>query len=130
MAALRYSDPVIVIGQNNISTIRDAKLLLDRMGHEGIPAANIEVTNNRAMSKEGSIPIDKLKQTLGIERMHRVSNDYKTAVHSQNQGRPVEDVSKGSNFTKDLQALAKYIYELQKGEHKKKGGIFSNLFSK
>ena len=129
MAALHYSDPVMVVGQNNVSTIRDAKLLLDRIGHEGIPAANIEVINNRAMSKEGSIPIDKVKEALGIERIHKASNDYKASVQSQNQGQPIEDVSKRSHFTKDLQALAKYLYVLQKGEEKK-GGIFSNLFSK
>lgn len=130
MAALRYSDPVMVVGQNNLSSIRNAKLLLDRMGREGIPEANIEVINNRAMAKEGSVPIDKLKETLAIEKMHKVSNDYKIAMHSQNQGRPVEEVSKRSDFSKDLKSLAEYIYFLQKGEHKKKGGLFSNLFSK
>ena len=129
MTALRYSDPVMVVGQNNLSSIRDAKLILDKIKQEGIPAANIEVINNRAMSKEGSIEIDKLKETLGIERMHKASNDYKASVHSQNQGQPVEEVSSGSKFTKDLHALAEYLYVLQKGETKKKG-IFGNLFSK
>ena len=130
MAALRYSDPVMVVGQNNLSAIRDAKLIMDKIKHEGIPAANIEVINNRAMSKDGSVEIDRLKETLSIERMHRASNDYKASVHSQNQGQPVEEVSKGSKFTKDLHALAEYLYVLQKGEIKKKGGLFSNLFSK
>ena len=130
MAALRYSDPVMLVGQNNLSTIRNTKLLLDKIEHEGIPAANIEVINNRAMAKQGSVSIDKLKETLNIERIHKASNDYKTSVHSQNQGQPVQDVSKGSNFTKDLHALSEYIYGLQKGEHKKKGGLFGNLFSK
>ena len=130
MAALRYSDPVMVVGQNNLSTIRNTKLLLDKIEHEGIPAANIEVINNRAMAKQGSVSIDKLKETLNIERIHKASNDYKTSVHSQNQGQPVQDVSKGSNFTKDLHAISEYIYGLQKGEHKKKGGLFGNLFSK
>lgn len=129
MAALRYSDPIMVVGQNDIPTIRDTKLILDRIGHEGIPLDNTEVINNRAMSKEGAVPIDKLKGTLGIERMHKTSNDYKASVHSQNQGQPIEEVSKGSHFTKDLHALAEYLYVLQKGEHKK-GGLFSNLFSK
>ena len=130
MAALRYSDPVMVVGQNNLSTIRNTKLLLDKIEHEGIPAANIEVINNRAMAKQGSVSIDKLKETLNIERIHKASNDYKTSVHSQNQGQPVQDVSKGSSFTKDLHAISEYIYGLQKGEHKKKGGLFGNLFSK
>ncbi|MCK5003104.1 MAG: AAA family ATPase [Gammaproteobacteria bacterium] len=130
MAALRYSDPIMVVGQNNMSTIRDAKLIIDKLAHEGVPTANIEVINNRAMAKEGSVPIEKLKETLGIERMHKATNDFKTSVHSQNQGQPLQDVSKGSHFTKDVHALADYIYVLQNGEHKKKGGLFSGLFSK
>lgn len=129
MTALRGSDPIMLVGQNNLSTVRDAKLLLDRLGQEGISATNIEVINNRAMAKESTIPIDKLKEALGIEKIRKVSNDYKTAAHSQSQGRPVEEVSKRSDFTKDLKSLAEYIYGLQKGESKKKGGIFSKLFS-
>jgi pilus assembly protein CpaE len=128
MKALRYSDPVVLVGQNNISSIRDTKLLLDRLVHEGFPADNIEVINNRAMAKQGSVPIDKMKETLGIKRIHKVSNDYKTSVNSQSQGQPIQEVSKGSDFTKDLTTLADYLYVLQKGEHKKKG-LFSRLFS-
>ncbi|MCW8831369.1 MAG: AAA family ATPase [Gammaproteobacteria bacterium] len=129
MEALRCSDPVMLVGQNNLSSIRDAKLILDKIKQEGIPADNIEVINNRAMSKEGSIDINKLKETLGIERMHKASNDYKASVYSQNQGQPVEEISRGSKFTKDLHALAEYLYVLQKGETKKKG-LFDKLFSK
>ncbi|MDX1351390.1 MAG: AAA family ATPase [Thiomicrorhabdus sp.] len=129
MTALRESDPIMVVGQNNLSTIRDVKLLLDRMGREGIRTTNIEVINNRAMAKVSSIPIDKLKETLGIEKIRKVNNDHKTVALSQSQGRSVEDVSKRSDFTKDLKAIAEYLYVLQKGEDKKKGGLFSKLFS-
>ena len=129
MTTLRESDPVMVVGQNNLSTIRDAKLLLDKVMQEGISLTNIEVINNRAMGKESSIPIDKLKETLGIEKIRKVSNDYKLAARSQNEGRLVEEVSKRSDFTKDLKSLAEYIYGLQKGEKKKKDGLFSKLFS-
>ncbi|MDT8453416.1 MAG: AAA family ATPase [Gammaproteobacteria bacterium] len=130
LTALRYSDPVMLVGQNNMSSIRDAKLLLDKLRHEGIPMTNIEVINNRAMSKESSIPIDKLKESLGIEKIHKVSNDFKTSVRSQNQGQPLIDISKGSSFTKDLKSLAKYLYALRSGENQKKGGLFSKLFTK
>lgn len=130
MTALRESNPVLVVGENNISSIRDTKLLLDRMAQEGIRTEDIiEVINNRAMSKDSSIPVDKLKETLGIERIRKVSNDHKVAVNSQSQGRPVEEVSKRSDFTKNLKSIAEYIYVLQKGEDKKKDGLFSKLFS-
>lgn len=130
LTALRYSDPVMMVGQNNMSSIRDTKLLLDKMRHEGISMTNIEVINNRAMSKESSVSIDKLKESLGIERIHKISNDFKISVRSQNQGQPVIDISKGSNFTKDLKSMAKQIYALRNGEYQQKGGLFSKLFAK
>lgn len=130
MTALRYSDPVMMVGQNNMSSIRDTKLLMDKMRHEGIPMDNIEVINNRAMSKENSVPIDKLKESLGIKRIHKVSNDFKTSVRSQSQGQPVVNISKGSSFAKDLKSLAKHLYTLRNGQHQKKDGLFSKLFAK
>ncbi len=127
MAALRYSDPIMMVGQNNLSTIRDTKLLLDKLKHEGISSDKIEVINNRAKAKKASISIDKLKETLGIERMHKATNDHNASVTSQNQGQPLDEVSKRSQFTKDIKALAEHIYILQNGEQKK--GLFDKLFS-
>jgi len=130
VAALKFSDPVMLVCQNNLSTVRDAKLLLDRLAHDGISFANIELINNRAMSKGSSVTIDKLKDTLGKEQIRRVRNDFKTANHAQDQGRPVLDVDSSSHLTHDIDAIAKYIIEQHAcGETKPKQGLFSRLFS-
>lgn len=127
MAAIKYVNPLMVVSQNSITTIRDAKLLLNKLVHEGVHPDTIELINNRAMAKMGSVTIDKLKETLGKDRVHRIRNDYKTAIHAQDQGRPITMVSKHSHFSKDVQALASYFANLQKGEEKK--GLFSKLFT-
>lgn len=130
LAALKFADPIMLVVENNLPTVRDAKLLLDRLSHEGVSFANIELVNNRAMSKEASVTIEGLKETLGKEKIRRVRNDFKTAIHAQDTGKPVHDVSSSSHLYKDVAAIAAYIVEQhQVGNTKAKKGIFSRLFS-
>lgn len=131
VAALKFADPVMLVVENNLPTVRDAKLLLDRLSHEGISFANIELVNNRAMSKEASVTIEGLKETLGKEKIRRVRNDFKSANHAQDTGKPLHDVAASSNLSKDIAAIAAYIVEQhQGGKTKSRKGIFSRLFSK
>jgi pilus assembly protein CpaE len=126
--ALKFSDPVMLVCQNSLETIRNAKMILDNLSLLGVPLANVELVNNRAMAKSSSVTIDKLKSTLGKERIHRVRNDYAAAVSAQDQGLPVASVDKKSDMTKDVGALAEYILHAHRGDNKKKQGFFAKLF--
>jgi pilus assembly protein CpaE len=126
--ALKFSDPVMLVCQNSLETIRNAKVILDNLSLIGVPLAHIELINNRAMAKSSSVTIDKLKSTLGKERIHRVRNDYAAAVSAQDQGLPVSAVDKKSDMTKDVHALADYILHAHRGDDKKKQSFFARLF--
>lgn len=128
LEALHYAEPVMVVGQNSLLSIRDAKILLDRMPHEGISLDKVELVNNRAMAKGGSVSIEKLKETLGKKLIHRVRNDFKTAAQAQDEGRPIVAVSKHSDFTKDVHALAEYLVKAHRGESKHSSGLLGRLF--
>lgn len=128
MAALRYAEPVMVVAQNSLTTIRDAKVLLEKLSHEGLNMDNIELINNRAMAKSGSIPIDKFKETLQKSKMHRIRNDYKTVVESQDQGRPAREVSSSSNFSKDILSMANYLAKAHMAGSAEKKGFLKKLF--
>jgi pilus assembly protein CpaE len=128
MAALRFAEPVMVVAQNSLTTIRDAKVLLDKFSHEGLNMDSIELINNRAMAKSGSIPIDKFKETLQKAKMHRIRNDYQTVVESQDQGRPAREVSAHSNFSKDILSLAGYLAKAHMAVAQEKKGFLQKLF--
>lgn len=129
LAGLKFSDPVMLVVENNLPAVRDAKLLLDRLSHQGVSFANIELVNNRAMSKDPSITIDGLKETLGKEKVRRVRNDYKSASRAQDTGKPIREVSSSSHLSKDIGAIASYIVEQHEGgKTSSKKGIFSRLF--
>jgi pilus assembly protein CpaE len=126
--ALKFSDPIMLVCQNSLETIRNAKVILDNMTLLGIPLAHVELVNNRAMAKSSSVSIDKLKSTLGKERIHRVRNDYSAAVSAQDQGVPIASVAKKSEMTKDITSLAEYIARSHRGDEEKKKGFFAKLF--
>lgn len=126
--ALKFSDPIMLVCQNSLETIRNAKVILDNLSLLGVPLSHVELINNRAMAKSGSVSIDKLKSTLGKERMHRVRNDYAAAVSAQDQGLPVTMVANKSDMTTDLHSLAEYILRAHRGDEGKKTGFFAKLF--
>ena len=126
--ALKFSDPIMLVCQNSLETIRNAKMILDQLSLLGVSLASVELINNRAMAKSGSVSIDKLKSTLGKEQIHRVRNDYAAAVSAQDQGLPVASVARKSDMTKDVHALAEYILHSHRGNDEKKQGFFAKLF--
>ncbi|MEN8169059.1 MAG: AAA family ATPase [Pseudomonadota bacterium] len=127
--ALKFSDPIMLVCQNSLETIRNAKMIMDNLSLLGVSLTSIELVNNRAMAKSGSVSIDKLKSTLGKERIHRVRNDYAAAVSAQDQGLPVTSVARKSDMAKDVHALAEYILHSHRGDNdKKKQGFFAKLF--
>lgn len=128
LAALRFAEPVMLVAQNSLTTIRDAKVLLDKLSHEGLNMDAIELVNNRAMAKSGSIPIDKFKETLQKSKMHRIRNDYQTVVESQDQGRPAREVSSHSNFSKDILSMASYLAKAHMSEAQEKKGFLKKIF--
>lgn len=128
MAALRYAEPVMLVAQNSLTTIRDAKVLLGKLSHEGLNLDNIEIVNNRAMAKSGSVPIEKFKEALNKSKLHRIRNDYKTVVESQDQGRPAREVSSSSNFSKDIHSMADYLAKAHMTTGYQKKGILKKLF--
>lgn len=126
--ALKFSDPIMLVCQNSLETIRNAKVILDNISLTGVPMSHVELVNNRAMAKSGSVSIDKLKSTLGKEKIHRIRNDYAAAVSAQDQGLPVTSVARKSDMTKDIHALAEYILHAHRGDEEKKKGFFARLF--
>ena len=126
--ALKFSDPIMLVCQNSLETIRNAKMILDNLSHLGVSLAGVELVNNRAMAKSSSVSIDKLKSTLGKERIHRVRNDYNAAVSAQDQGVAVASIAKNSDMTKDVKSLAEYILHSHRGDEEKKQGFFARLF--
>ncbi|OQX33500.1 MAG: hypothetical protein B0D96_11515 [Candidatus Sedimenticola endophacoides] len=70
-----------------------------------------------------------MKETLGCSRIHRIRNDYKTALTAMDQGVPVSSIARGSVMVKDIHSLSKQMLMKHRGGSRtKKKGLLSNLF--
>lgn len=128
---LRFSEHVMMVVQNSLSTIKNAKLLMRSFPEMGVSMDKLEVINNRAMSKTNSVDFSKLKSALNRELIHRVRNDFEVALASQDQGVPFRKISTSSKLTQDIEHLAEYIWKQQNGNFKGKGhGFLSRIFKR
>lgn len=126
---LKFSEHIMLVVQNSLSTIKNAKMIMRGLPEMGVSTDKLELVNNRAMSKTHNVDIEKLKKTLGRDRIHRVRNDFNSALVSQDQGISLHDASTRSKLTKDVEHLAEYIWQRQGGRDKVKSGFFSKIFS-
>ena len=128
LEALRMADPVLLVSQRSLVTIRDTRTLLERLPLNGVPRERIEVVNNRAQSRVSSVDVQAMKRTLRIERLRRVTNDYPTAVAAQDRGVPVYEVSRRSAMTRDIEGLADYLHSSLEGEQARPRRLWDRLF--
>lgn len=129
LAVMQLSDPLMLVIQNTLSTLRDARLLLDALPRLGVTTEHVEFVNNRAMADSPSVSIDHLKETLSRQQIHRVRNDFELAVHAQDIGRPLAKVSERSPLTKDVFSLAEQIAERYGAQPASSPGLLKRLFN-
>lgn len=125
---LRQANPLMLVVHHDLASIRDAKVILDALPHLRIAGDHVELVNNRAMTTAGTVNITHVKKTLGHERVHRVSNDYETAVRAQESGVPLVEIAKNSDFTRDVRRLADYLVAIRRGESHETPSFFSKWF--
>jgi len=130
ISAMRLSDPLMLVIQNRLETVINAKKIIDHFPCFELSRERLEVINNRANTHIGSVSIEKLKETIHLKCIHRVRNDYKNALAAIDQGVPVATLSKKSHMTKDIFALSEQLYMRRKGEAstRQSKGLLANLF--
>ncbi len=131
---LKYAEKVFLVVQNSLSSVRDAKVIVENLPKQGVSLDSIELINNRAEAAMGAVSSGELKETLKIKSVHDVRTDYKAAINSQNQGKLIYEVSPYSKLKKDLDHLTDYIIGMATGKAKKDDkangeakGLFSRL---
>ncbi|HKJ77856.1 MAG TPA: AAA family ATPase [Gammaproteobacteria bacterium] len=128
--ALQLAHPVMLVSQNSLVTIRDTKLILERLPVMEIPAEHVEVVNNRAKARATSVDFKEMKKALKLDLLHRISNDYETAVKAQDRGVPLREVNRRSPLTQDVEHLADYLHAKHEGQPARGRGLFGRFFKK
>lgn len=133
--AMKLSEKVVLVVQNALPTLKDAKVILDNLPSLGVSRQTIEVVNNRAESNMSSVSIQELKTTLNIERIHRIRTDFRAASSAQNQGKVVAAVAPSSKMVRDIDNFSRYLHlsVIHPGEdptRRKRSGLWKKIIGR
>lgn len=122
---LERADRVVLVVQQTLGHLHDAKRMLKILGACGISASQILVVVNR-YDKHSPIALDDIKRTLKGTEVSLVPSDFRTVAESINLGIPINEHARASAVSKALLSL-----EAQIGGHTHDvpGGLLSKAFS-
>lgn len=112
VTALSMADPVYLVIQESLPSLRDARTIMNALPVYGIDWDRIQLLLNRVGGplssniREGDIK-EFLKKPVSV----RIHNDYEAANKAQDQGFPVAEINKHSPLAKDLKGLAGTLVE-------------------
>jgi len=124
---LERSDQIVIVIQQSLAHMRDAKRLIGILRSEfNIAAPNIFIVINRYNS-EGSLKIKDVQDTLDCQNVLTVPNDYETVAQSTNLGIPLYSYARNAPITKSIMSLIESLNVTVKDEFKEKS-FFQKLF--
>ncbi|MDD5265891.1 MAG: AAA family ATPase [Methylococcales bacterium] len=124
---LERSDQIVIVVQQTLAHIRDAKRLTRILKSEfNIAEKNILIVVNR-YNANSSLGLNDIQTALEASVIYKLPNDYDSVAHSINLGIPVFDYARNSAITKAMISLAKSLNISIRDEFKEKG-FFKRLF--
>ncbi|MQX52982.1 AAA family ATPase [Alcanivorax sediminis] len=127
---LRSSDSIYMVIQRSLAVIRDARLLTTYFHSAGISDDKVTIVDNRYRSKHAAVTDKQIQETLRIERIVRIANDYDTAIGSQERGVPLSRYARSSRLAKDLNSLSQAVLFELTGEERESGGFLDRLMGR
>ncbi|MCW8994472.1 MAG: AAA family ATPase [Psychromonas sp.] len=103
---LEVSDVVLVVVQQNIVSIREAKALVSMMKNRmGIKEERIHLIINRFSKKHSSISVAEIKDAVGIASALVINNNYELASMSTDLGKPLQQIQNSKQIKKDIEQI-------------------------
>lgn len=125
---LERSDQIVIIVQQSLAHMRDAKRLTKLLKSEfNIAEKNILIVVNR-YNANSSLQLTDIQSNLESSVIYKIPNDYDRVANSTNLGIPIYDYARSSAITKAMISLAESLNVTIKDEFKEKG-FFKKFFN-
>lgn len=103
---LDISDLVLVVAQQNIVSIREAKELVSQMKIRlGMQPERIHLIVNRFSSKHSTISVEEIKKAVGIESAFVIHNNYELASACTDLGKSIQQANNPKQIKKDFEQI-------------------------
>jgi pilus assembly protein CpaE len=125
---LERSDKVIIVVQQSLAHLRDARRLVKILKSEfNISNKNIIIVVNR-YDANAHMQLKDIQNTLEIPEILTIPNDYEKVAQSTNLGIPLYDYAQNAPITKAIIALAEALNVNLKKEFKSKKNFLKKMF--
>jgi pilus assembly protein CpaE len=129
LAALRIADPIFLITNLDLPSLRNLKRCLPILDDATAgDAERLRLVVNRA-NANGLVSLDDIEETLGIEVYWTLTNDFHTVITSISAGRPLV-LQGGCRYADELKALANDIANGAQGTTRVKPSVVNRLLSR
>jgi Flp pilus assembly CpaE family ATPase len=124
---LRCCDHVIVVGTQNVPSIRSLKLFCESLPEERV-RHSLRVVINRYSPGVKGFGLADIERMLGIPNVTTIANDFQAVNLSINKGRPLRHVAPGTPILHDLEVLIRQLIDLDDDDSKINGrGVFGRM---
>ncbi|TRX54439.1 CpaE family protein [Thalassomonas sp. M1454] len=128
---IESSEHVLIIIQQNIVSIREAKELVEQLKNTmGIDGEKLHIIVNRFSDKYSTISVDDIRKTIGINSVFKISNDYQLASSCTELGKPLNELSNSKHLTEELLEIIKNIMPLDIKHDSKPQGFWAKITGK
>ena len=125
---LDVSDVILVVVQQNIVSIREAKALVSQMKNRmGIKAERIHLIVNRFSKKHSSISVAEIKEAVGIASALIINNNYELASICTDLGKPLLQVQNSKQIKKDIEKIVSEFLPVSMNKKEKSAGFWSRF---
>jgi pilus assembly protein CpaE len=127
LAVLDASQQIVMVLTQDVPAVRSTKRCLELFRRVGYDERKIKLVLNR-YQKASKITPDVIAETVGLDVVHTVSNDFASSIDAINRGLLLADVAPRSKLTKDIEALAPIVAGAPRDDGRRRG--FLRLFSR
>ena len=121
---------ILIVTQQHIMHLRQTKDLVTQLTQNmGIAIDNIHLIVNR-YDKNSSISIADVKETIGIERVYTIVNDYKLASECVELSQSITELGKKQKLVADFRNLAQKFLLDETSEVAGKKGFWQRVLGK
>lgn len=129
VALLEKSDQIVVVVQQSLSHLRDAKRLVHILKSElNVSVHNIFIVVNR-FSTKSSLQLKDIRDSVGCSNLVQIPNDYERVATTTNLGIPLFEYSRKAPITKAMIELAETL-NVDIEEKYRQSSFFSRLFNR
>ncbi len=107
---LEMADTILIVTLKDVPALKHARAHRDLMLRLGVSPSRIRTVINRHETNAGVSDPD-VARFLGASPDFCLPNDYATAIHSVNDGRPITDIASGSEIDSAFRTLTSRSFE-------------------